>query len=845
MRGAFPSGTVTFLFTDVEGSTKLLHELGAEGYGEALAEHRRILREAFGSHGGVEVDTQGDAFFVAFPTARGALEAAAEALEGLAPGPLRVRMGIHTGTPLLSEEGYVGNDVHRAARIAAAGHGGQVLISQSARSLLEPSNTVLLVDLGLHRLKDLSAPERIYQLGYGEFPPLRTLNATNLPVAANPLIGREGELTELMSLLRDSARLVTVTGPGGTGKTRFALQGAAELVDEFVDGVFWVSLQALSDPRLVIPAVAQTLGAGDDLAGHLRARRTLLLLDNLEHLLAAAPELAELLATCADLRLLVTSRAPLRIAGEHELPLDPLPDREARTLFVERARDVGRRLDPDETVAAICRRLDNLPLALELAAARTKLLDAPSLLARLEHSLPVLTGGRRDAPERQQTLRATIEWSYELLDEEAKRLFARLAVFAGSFSLEAAEEICDADLDALAALVELSLLKPVGEGRFLMLETIGEYARERLAASDESEALRSRHAEHFLALIPQLHSPGRPVADQDDDFGLAATTWGEALDYLEVDYHNVRRALEWLGVTGEVERELRLAHALVPSFLNVRGRAAEVRPMLEGILSRAGDVDPALRADALSTLAIYAPDLDREARRQFAADGLGLARTLDDKPRIQRALRTLARFQEERSERRRMLLECEALARELDDPWALGFAQRFLGELALEDGDYEQARLRLEDDLAIFERLGSELEVAQSLIMLGFLALLDDRHEDSRRLFGRSLRSVLELGITNLASECFDGFAAVALSEGDAERATRLLAVAVASREDKQNEIVEDYQRPILERTEAASRERLGDRFEVEWEAGKALTLDEGAALALGEANLGRAEGVG
>jgi predicted ATPase len=768
----------------------------------------------------VEIDTQGDAFFYAFPTAPGALEAAAEALRGLAPGPIRVRMGIHTGTPLLSEEGYVGHDVHRAARIAAAGHGGQVLVSTSTAALLDTDD---LRDLGEHRLKDLSGPERIYQLGEGEFPPLRTLNAANLPVAANPLIGREGELTELMSLLRDGARLVTVTGPGGTGKTRFALQGAAELADEFVDGVFWVPLQALSDARLVVPAVAQTLGAGDDLAGHLRGRRTLLLLDNLEHLLAAAPELAELLATCADLHLLVTSRAPLRIAGEHELPLDPLPDREASTLFVERARDVGRRLDPDETVAAICRRLDNLPLALELAAARTKLLDAPSLLIRLEHSLPVLTGGRRDAPERQQTLRATIEWSYELLDEEAKRLFARLAVFAGSFSFEAAEEICDADLDALAALVELSLLKPVGEARFLMLETIGEYARERLDDSDESEALRSRHAEHFLALVPPMWG----------DRGFRARSKDE-LDGLAADYDNVRAALEWLRGTDDVDRVLGLATALVP-FLNARGRITEIRPLLEPILSEASHADPARRADALATLAIYAPDLDPEARRQSAAEGLALARMADDTDRIQRALRTVARFQEDPTERRRLLLECEELARELDDPWSLGYVQMLLGQSALESGRYEEARARLNEQLALFERIGTVFEIATSLMDLGFLAVLDDRGEDPRRLFGQSLRLMLEVGATNFASACFEGLAAVALAEGDAEAATRLLAAAAANREDKQDEIVEDYQRPILERTEAASRERLGPRFEAEWEAGKALTFDEAAALALGE----------
>jgi len=439
-----PSGTVTFLFTDVEGSTKLLHELGAERYAGTLAEHRRVLRGAFAAHGGVEVDTQGDAFFVAFATARAALAAAEQAQAQLA---VPVRMGIHTGTPLLGEEGYVGVDVHRAARIAAAGHGGQVLVSASTASLIDRG----LRDLGEHRLKDLSAPERIYQAGEEEFPPLKTLYRTNLPMAAYPLIGREPELAEVLSLLRDGTRLVTVTGPGGTGKTRFALQAAAELADEFADGVFWVPLQALTDANLVLPAVAQALDARGDLETFLRERHTLLLLDNFEHVLDAAREVAELVTTCPRLRLLVTSRAPLRIAGEHDLPLDPLPDGDANALFVERALAAGRRVEADETVVALCRRLDNLPLALELAAARTKHLDPAALLDRLDRTLPVLTGGRRDAPERQRTLRATIEWSYDLLDQEASRLFARLSVFAGTFSLESAEEVCDADLDALAA----------------------------------------------------------------------------------------------------------------------------------------------------------------------------------------------------------------------------------------------------------------------------------------------------------------------------------------------------------------------------------------------------------
>jgi predicted ATPase/class 3 adenylate cyclase len=815
VRHDLPTGTVTFLFTDVEGSTKLLHELGAESYAEALAEHRQILRAAFAAHGGVEVDMQGDAFFVAFPTAPGALAAAEQALAGLASGPIRVRIGMHTGTPHLTAEGYVGENVHLGARIAAAGHGGQVLLSNPTRALLDGE----LIELGEHRLKDFAEPVAIFQLGSKRFPPLKTLSNTNLPRPASSFVGREREVAELVSVLRSEARLLTLSGPGGSGKTRLSIEAAAELVPEFKAGVFWVGLATVRDPALVLETVAQTLGAKDGLAEHIGERELLLLLDNLEQVVNAAPELASLLEACPSLKLLVTSRELLRVRGEVEYAVPPLSEPEAVELFCARAR-----LEPEETIAELCRRLDNLPLALELAAARTKLLDAPSLLSRLEHSLPVLTGGRRDAPERQQTLRATIEWSYELLDEEAKRLFARLAVFAGSFLLEAAEVICDADLDALGVLVELSLLKPVGEGRFLMLETIAEFARERLEERGESATFRGRHAEHFLVLVPPKWAEDRGFARRSKDVYVR----------LAADYDNVRAALEWLRGTDDVDRVLGLATALV-TFLSERGRLGEVRPMLEPILSEASHADPARRADALASLAIYAPDLDREARRQRAAEGLALARMADDTDRIQRALRTVARFQEDPTERRRLLLECEELARELDDPWSLGYVQMLLGQSAVEAGQYEEARVRLNEQLALFERIGDEREIARSLMDLGFLAVLEDRDEDSRRLFGQSVRGLLEFGATNWVSVCFEGLAAVALSEGDAEAATRLLAAAATIREESQDEYVEDYQRPILERTEAASRERLGPRFEAEWEAGKALTLEEAAALALGQ----------
>jgi len=425
-----PSGTVTSLFTDIEGSTRLLEQEGSR-YTDLLADHRRALRAAFAAHDGVEVDTQGDAFFVAFRAAGDAVAAAAAAREALGDGPIRVRIGIHTGEPILTDEGYVGLDVHRAARIAGAAHGGQIVCSETTRRLLERGAPAR--ELGVHRLKDLIEAERLYQLGDGDFPPLRTLDATNLPTASSEIIGREREVAELVSLLSNGTRLLTVTGPGGTGKTRLALQAAAELVGSLRDGVFWVPLAGLGDPDVVAAEIAQAVGARDDLAGFLRGRELLILLDNFEHLLAGAPAVATMLEAADRVRVLVTSRAPLRLAAEREYRLEPLATRDAAAFFAERARATGREVSPDSrVVGAICRRLDGLPLALELAAARTRLLAPDRLLERLDATLPILTGGRRDAPERQRTLRATIEWSYDLLDDRGKAVFARLAVFAAA-----------------------------------------------------------------------------------------------------------------------------------------------------------------------------------------------------------------------------------------------------------------------------------------------------------------------------------------------------------------------------------------------------------------------------
>jgi len=810
-----PTGTVTFLFTDVEGSTRLLRQHG-DAYPALLAEHRRLLREAFGRHEGVEVDTQGDGSFAAFTRATDAIAAAREAQAALAETPVRVRMAIHTGEPILTDEGYVGIDVHKGARVAAAGHGGQVLVSEQTARLAGDDG---LRDLGAHRLKDLTAPERIYQLGSRAFPPLKTLDASNLPVAANPLIGRDAELAELVSLLKDGVRVATVTGAGGTGKTRFALQAAAEVADEFPDGVFWIPLQALGDADLVLATIAETVGAQDDLAAHVRDRRMLLLLDSLEHLLPAAPALAELVTECPELRLLVTSRAPLRIAAEREVPLEPLDPPGASALFVELARAAGRRLEPDETVAAICRRLDNLPLALELAAARTRVLEPRTLLGRLERALPVLTGGRRDAPERQRTLRATIAWSHDLVDADARRLFARIGVFAGTFSFEAVEEVCDGGLDALTALVELSLLKPAGDGRFVLLETIREYALEQLEASEEQAALRDRHADFFLAFAERV-SQKRGTA--------------ESIDAVGRDHDNIRAAVAWLHAAGEVERELRLVLA-VRQFRWVRGHLREQRQVLSEALTVAQDADPGVRADALAALAFasfFLGDLDEW--RRSGDESLAIARALDDAARIEWALRVLTFGEKDLGRRLTLLVEAEALTRELGDDGGLAWVLHMVGLTAAERDDLAEARTRLEESLALNRRLGRTFETANSLGDLGFVAVSDARFPQARDLLREALQTALDIGAVEIAATCLGWIAAVALAYEDAARAARLLGAA-ARVFDETGSVLEAVYGPLWERTHADARRALGNGFESEWATGQALTLEEAAALALGE----------
>src|SRR5262245_10313496 len=623
---SLPQGTVTLLFSDIEGSTRLLRELG-DDYPDVLADHRRALRKEFARHGGVEVETEGDAFFVAFAKASDALSAAAAARDALANGPIRVRMGLHTGEPTVTEEGYVGIDVHRAARIATAGHGGQILVSQATRDL---AGAERLRDLGVHRLKDLAAPERLYQLDDDEFPPLSSVDQTNLPVQPTPFVGRAGELAEVLALL-DVHRVVTLTGPGGSGKTRLALQAAAESVEQYGDGVWFVSLAAVRDPQLIEPTIARVVGGPDDLREFLAGKRTLLVLDNLEQLL---PDAAEIVAR-VDARILATSRSRLNIAAEQEFPVPALPLDDAAALFTQRARQLEPRFEPDETVLEIAERLDGLPLALELAAARVKVLTPPQILERLGRSLDLLTSGAHDAPERQRTLRGTIEWSYRLLTADERRLFARLAVFAGSFELEAAEAVCSAELDVLQSLVDKSLLRRGEVGRFFMLETIKALALEKQRDLADASSLRRRHDDYFLGVAEELNARERLSGMRD----LSPAS----LNRFERELPGFRAALDGLLEDGRREGTLRLGAALWPFWLN-RALYRDGAHWLEHAPVDDETLPSEVRAaalDAAGGIAFYVHD-DVDGGEAFWREGLELRRAQDDPQELAAAFSRLA-----------------------------------------------------------------------------------------------------------------------------------------------------------------------------------------------------------
>jgi predicted ATPase len=795
---------VTFLFTDVEGSTKLLHKLGAETYVEVLAEHRRVIRESCARYGGVEVDTQGDAFFFAFGTPRGALLAAGDMTEELASGQVRVRIGLHTGRPLLTEEGYVGDDVHFGARVAASGHGGQVILSKATRDLLD--SEFALSELGEHRLKDIEGPIGIFQLGNAKFPPLRTISNTNLPRPASSFVGRERELAEVLGRIDRGARLLTLTGPGGSGKTRLALEASATLVPKYKAGVFWVGLAPLRDPALVVETISQSLGAKDGLAEHIQEREMLILLDNLEQVIEAASELSALLASCPNLTLLITSREVLRVQGEVEYAVPPMAAPEAVSLFCERGQ-----LEPSEEIAELCARLDSLPLAVELAAARVKALSPAQILARVSQRLDLLKAGP-DADPRQQTLRATIEWSYELLTDDEKELFRRLSVFAGGCTLESAEEVAAADLDTLQSLVEKSLVRYSNE-RYWMLDTIRAYALERLEESNQAEELGRRHGEHCLALANDLAS--EPVT-------------GALIAGLQAEHNNFRSALAWARRSEDGQVSSALCLALEQLWL-VGGHLQEGRGWVEDALQRTRDQATPLRAKTLR----LASDLFRQAgdyprTSEVAHESLALFEKLGDRSGVASALHELgelAHMFEEFNEARAWYEKAIAAAGEAGETGVASINN--LAEVALAEGNYEAARRLGEEAVSLCRTQSSEYALAVTLHAAGAAALGQGRPDEAVPHLKESLGLCLELNFTEGCAWSLADLAALHVARGDARRATRLLGASEALRECV-GAFLEPMQRRLQEEVVGILKIQLDEEdLAGEWDAGRQMSASE------------------
>jgi predicted ATPase/class 3 adenylate cyclase len=813
-----PHGTVTFLFTDIEGSTRLLEERGEE-YAELLARHHRALRGEFARHGGVEVNTQGDAFFVAFTKASDALAAAAAARDALSDGPIRVRMGLHTGEPTVTGEDYVGIDVHRAARIAAAGHGGQILLSQATRDLVRVDR---LRDLGMHRLKDLEAPEHLYQLGEDEFPPLATVDQTNLPVQPTPFVGRDRELAEVLALL-DSHRIVTLTGPGGSGKTRLALQVAAESVEQYGDGVWFVSLAAVRDPRLIEPTIARVVGGPDDLHEFLTGKRTLLVLDNLEQLLPSAAEIVVRL----DARILVTSRSRLNVAAEQEFPVPTLPVDDGGVLFTQRARQLRPGFEPDAAVREIAERLDGLPLALELAAGRVKVLTPEQILERLCRGLDLLTSGAHDLPERQRTLRGTVEWSYQLLTVDEQRLFAQLAVFAGGFALEAAEAVCSAELDVLQTLVDQSLLRHGEDGRFFMLATIREFALEKLHGLPDASSLSRRHDDYFLGVAEELDA-GEPQAAKTE---LST----QSLIRFERELPNFRAALAGLVEHDRPEGDLRLGAALWRFWLN-RAQYHDAAEWLEH--APLDDPAPSLdvRAAALGAaggIAFWVHD-DVDRAETYWQEGLELRRVQDDPQELGVAFSRLAAVAWRRGDFDGAIAyhtQAMPLFAEAGDESSRLSELHNLGEAYRDRGDFEDGERILEETVTRARALGFDQLMTTTLHSLGDLSLDRSDPDPALRRFGEALDHAIATASRRVQVYCLAGIACALLLRADAPAAARLWGTA----EDQEHRLgfrmfLNERQR--YENLIAGARERLGSRYEAERRAGAGLTLEQAVAEA-------------
>ena len=870
-----PSGTVTFLFTDIEGSTRLWQNQPPRMQA-ALARHDELLRCCVESNGGHVFKTVGDAFYAAFPTAPQALEAAVQAQRSLSREPwepecpIRVRMALHTGSAEERGGDYYGTTLNRVARLLGAGHGGQVLLSAPTQELVRdfiPAGAGLS-DLGEHRLKDLIRPERVFQITIhalpSEFPPLRSLEnrPNNLPLQPTPFVGREREVETVGKLLdRPDVRLLTLTGAGGTGKTRLALQAAADRIEEYEDGVYFMDLASLTDPSLVPSAVAHELGVAeapgqpieDTLKAFLADKGMLLLLDNFEQVLGAAALVPRLLAASPQLKVMVTSRAALRVRGEQEYPVPTLsvPDiRNLRSLgalseydsvrlFVERARSVKPDFEVTSqngpAIAEICYRLDGLPLAIELAAARVRMFPPQSLLSRLASRLKVLTGGARDLPARQQTLRGAIDWSYDLLSEEDQALFARISVFMGGRSFEAIEAVCNPgeDLDVLSSiesLLEKSLLRQQegvgGEPQFAMLESIHEYARERLEESGEGGKYRKRHAGYFLALAEEAEP------------GIRGPGAGEWLERLEAVHGNLRAALSWTLEGGQPETALRMAGALY-LFWNTRGYLSEGRQWLEDAVVASPDAPATLTSKALLGIGFLAMAQGDYPRARVALAGaLRLAREAGDDTLTMRALGIMSNldlFEGKYDAAREAAEELRDMARAGGDGVRLATALNILGEVARLRGEYGRAEDLYGESLALARQVGNPDGIVVGLINIGIVALHREKLAEAKASLGEGLRLARSLQDQPNTIIALAELAAVAAVDGDPFRAVRLWA-ATAARAEAIGLVVGEPDRIEYELFLLPLRSELDEsEFRAVWDEGRAMSLERAVEYALGE----------
>jgi predicted ATPase/class 3 adenylate cyclase len=865
LMGRLPTGIVTFLFTDIEGSTRLLQELGRDAYDRVQSHHADIMRDAIAEGSGVEIRTEGDSFFVVFDTPVGALGAAVAAQRAMVDTPIRVRMGLHSGEGRPGGDDYLGIEVNRAARIAAAGHGGQVLLSDATRALVEHAlpDGVAIRDLGNHRLKDIAHSEHLFDLVVeglpSDFPAPTTLDArpNNLPLQLSSFVGRDTEIAETVRLLGEH-RLVTLTGPGGTGKTRLALEVATSLLPSFSDGVFFVDLASIAEPSLVAPAIGKTLGVNeqpgrelvDTLADHVASRELLLVPDNFEQVLEARSVVERLLGAAPRLRVLATSRTPLGLYGEqeHDVPplglpdpgglpeLDALSRSEAVALFITRARaskpDFEVTLENAPAVAEICARLDGLPLAIELAASRIKVLSPPAILSRLGHSLDLLTASARNLLERQRTLRGAIDWSYGLLDEPERRLFSRLSVFAGGAHLEAVEAVANPDgelsrdtLATLFSLVDKSLVRQTeteaDEPRFRMLETIREFARDRCEVEWDGAATRRRHAEHYLGLAE---------AAEPHLSGASQVAW---LDRLDRDQDNLQAALRWAIETDEPERAMAAAAGLW-RFWQMRGHYSGGRDLLERLLARPGG-RTAARAkaeDAAGSLAYWQREED-DAEAHYG-EALAIYRELRDRRGIAQTTYDLAFIPLIRGiveEGVPLLQEAISLYEELGDESAAARAKGDLGLFLMMSGDHRVALPLMEEALARTRQQGDLFRLADDLLRVSEAQRALGKHDEARRGHLEALDSMERAGAPEGIAAVLQIMASVESDLGRHQRAMRLFGAGralAASIRGVDVPLPFQFADPVGD-----SRRAIGDEaVERALAEGRAMTWDQAVAYA-------------